>query len=41
VGLLLISEAWDSLCPGDDNTVLDNPDEVIAEDITGSSTLNM
>jgi hypothetical protein len=34
VGLLLSSEVWDSLWPGDDNTVFDNPDELIVEDQT-------
>jgi hypothetical protein len=32
VGLLLSSEVWDSLWPGDDNTVFDNPVELIVED---------
>jgi hypothetical protein len=40
VGLLLSSEVWDSLWPGDDNTVLDNPDKLIVEDqITVPSSL--
>jgi hypothetical protein len=33
VELLLSSEAWDSLWPGDDNTVLDNPEELILANI--------